>query len=270
MAILPPPPRVTSPGRVKKKIGGSIFIGILGLAMLGGMGWYAVSIFTGIVDDHDVFARGVPAAQSSVSGSERSRKLFFHEYDLTLTYTDKHGKSHSVHQSFDTAFGEVDEHARAEVRYDPKSPGVAVTSWSLDVTASRVVWGLLVAAIALVGGFLPYAAVRGGRDAFLERDAARDGREVRVRITEKSRDQYGNVTYELTAEVAPGDVVKGRATLNRKTPWTLGQGEALGVYSEQHRRVFLLESDGLPVVLDDRQLAEARARAAGVQSPEAV
>jgi hypothetical protein len=256
--VLPPPPRVTSAGRLVKKVTVAVLIGLLGLGMLGGIGYYAFYEARGLIEDRDVFARGVAAAEGRVEGKARSRRIFFHEYELTLRYTDRSGAHHSTRQAFDTAFGEVDEAQRPEIRYDPDRPDRAASSWSIDVTASRALWAALAALMALVGGFVVYAGARGVRDAVLERRAARDGREVRARLAEKSRVQYGNVTYALTAEPRPGQVVEQSAVLNKKSPWRLGDDAALAIYSEELGRLFLVEADGQPVVLDDRELAEAR------------
>jgi hypothetical protein len=225
------------------------------------MGFYAVSLLRGVAADRALFARGAPAVEGTVGGEERSQRFVLHTYDLTLTYVDQAGVKRTAHQEIETVGGTIDDQATPEIRYDPASPDRAVCSWSLDVTPSRVAWGVLAGLLALLGGFVAYAGARGLREAFLERDAARDGREVRARVTEKGRDQYGNVTFEVTAEPAPGEVLTRKVVLNRRSPWMLGEGVALGLYSDQLRRVFLVESDGQPVVLDEGQLAEARARA---------
>jgi hypothetical protein len=258
--ILPAPPRATSAGRLVKKLFASLFLAFLGVALLGGMGWYASTLVGSLQHDRDLFARGTPAADGSVEGEARTRRMVFHDYKLTLSYTDQDGKEHTSRQEFETLLGEVDQNSPAEIHYDPDHPDHAVCSWSVDVTASRATQAGLAILIALSGTVLFYGAARAGRDAFWERDAAREAQEVRAQLAELSRDQHGNVTYSVIAEVAPGHLVKDKAVLNKKTPWRLGE-DALALYSPHHERLFLVESDGAPVVLSDEELAEARARA---------
>jgi hypothetical protein len=244
-----------------KKITSAVFIGLLGLGMLGGMGYYAFTLANDILDSRAIFARGVAAQDAEVEGTSRARRVVFHEYKLTLRYTDERGVAHTAKEEFDTILGEVDKDEPVEVHYDPTRPDRAASSWAVGLTTSRALWAAIAAAMSVLGGFVIFAGGRGVRDAFFERDAARDGREVRVRLAESSRDQYGNVTLTMTAEVTPGQIVNGRVTLNRKSPWRLGGDDALGLYCEQRRRVFLVESDGQPVVLSDAELANARERA---------
>jgi hypothetical protein len=260
--ILPPAPRATSAGRLVKKLLTSLFLAFLGVLMLAGMGWYASTQIGSLQRDRDVFARGTPAIDGRVGGEVRTSRFVFHDYKLDLSYVDEAGNLHTGKQEFTTIFGEVDQNAPAEVRYDPAHPEQAACSWSVDLTVSRAAWAVLVVLIALCGGFLFYAAGRAGRDAFWERDAAREGQEVRVQIAELSQDQHGNVTYSLIAEVAPGHLVKDKVVLRHRSPWKLGE-DALGLYWPHHERLFLVEADGAPVVLSDAELAEARARAAG-------
>jgi hypothetical protein len=239
---------------------GALFVGLIGLGMFGGLGYYAFTLADDLIQDRKVFANGVVAEDAEVEGTARAQRLIFHEYKLTLHYTDKNGVAHNEKQEFDTIFGEVDDKSPVEVRYDPQHPKRAACSWSVDVTASRGLWALTAAAMSILGAFVVWLGARSMRDAFFEREAACDGREVAVRLTEKSHDQYGNVTFEMTAEIAPGRTHTDRAVLNRKSPWRLEGDKALALYSERRGRVFLVESDGSPVVLSDAELAEARAR----------
>jgi hypothetical protein len=260
--ILPPPPRATSAGRLVKKLMTAFFLGLLGLGMFGGLGYYAFTLADDLLSDRKIFANGVVAEDAEVEGTAKARRLIFHEYKLTLHYTDKNGVAHNEKQEFDTMFGEVDDKSPVEVRYDPAHPKRAACSWSVDVSMSRGIWALTAALMALLGGFVVYAGARSMRDSFFEREAARDGTEVPVALHETSRDQYGNVTLEMTAEIAPGRVHKDRVVLAKKAPWRLEGDKALGLYCERRGRVFLVESDGQPVLLSDAELAEARARGA--------
>jgi hypothetical protein len=268
MGILPPPPRAVGAGRLFKNLMTALLLTLLGLGMLGGLGYYAFTVIDGLITDHTIFDSGVVAADGDIEGTSRARRAIFHEYKLTLRYTDEAGKRHVVKEEFDTVLGEVDSNAKVVIKYDPKHPGLAASSWSVDVTASRTAWGVLAAVVALLGGFLVVAALKQGRDAFLERRAAREGSEVRVSLTEKSRDQYGNVTYSISADIGPGQPYSGRVTLNSKrTPWWLDGNVALGLYSEKLRRVFVVESDGQPVLLSAPELAAAREHAAATANP---
>jgi hypothetical protein len=259
--ILPPPPRATSAGRLVKKLMTALFLGLIGLGMFGGLGYYAFTLADDLIRDRKVFANGVVAEDAEVEGTAKASRLIFHEYNLKLHYTDRNGVVHDEKQEFHTMFGEVDDKSPVEVRYDPAHPKRAACSWSIDVTVSRGLWALTTAAIALLGAFVVWLGARSMRDAFFEKETARDGSEVPVRLTETSRDQYGNVTFEMTAEVAPGRVHTERVVLNKKSAWRLEGDKALGLYSERRGRVFIVESDGLPVVLSDAELAEARSRA---------
>jgi hypothetical protein len=259
--ILPPPPRATSVGRLVKKLMTAFFLGLLGLGMFGGLGYYAFTLADDLLGDRKVFANGVVAEEADVEGTAKASRLIFHEYKLKLHYTDRNGVVHDEKQEFSTMFGEVDDKSPVEVHYDPAHANRAACSWSVDVSVSRGLWALTSAAIAVLGAFVVWAGARSMRDSVFEREVARDGSEVPVRLEEKSHDQYGNVTFEMTAEIAPGRVHTERVVLNKKSPWRLEGDKALGLYSAQRGRVFLVESDGQPVVLSDAELAEARARA---------
>lgn len=258
--ILPEPPRSLTSRRLVKQLSRAAFLAAIAVLMGGGMGYFAVSWTRDLLDDRAIFATGTPALAGAVEGTERSRKFIFHEYDFTLTYQDQKGERHEVRQEFMTVLGSVDEKTDPEIRYDPTNPSRASTSWSVEVTVSRAVWCAFAIGIAGLGIFLLWAVFKTIRDAFLERTAAREGREIEVRLLEKSRDQYGNVHYGLTVEPTPGDTITATAVLNGASPFWLGEGVALALYSEAHRRVFLVESDGQPVALDDAALADARQR----------
>jgi hypothetical protein len=262
VSILPPSPRAVGVGRLIKKLLGALFLLSLGVGGLGGMGYYAYLETHQLLEDRALFASGTAATAADVDGTSRTRRALFHEYDLKLRYTDAAGVHHTARQQFDTVFGEVDKKTDVTIKYDPKDPSRASCSWAVDVTASRATWCVFAGLLAVLGGFLVYTAFHSARDSFLERRAARDGREVRMTLQETSRDQYGNVTYATTAEVAPGKIVKGRQVLTRKqTPWWVGGNDALGVYSDELGRAFVLEADGMPVVLTAAELAAAKQRA---------
>jgi hypothetical protein len=270
MGILPPPPRAVGAGRLLKNLMTALFLALIGLGMLGGLGYYTFTLIDDLITDRALFDSGVVAEGAAIDGTSRARRAVFHEYKLTLRYTDKAGKRHVVKQEFDTAFGEVDANAKVVIKYDPKHPDQAASSWSVDVTVSRVVWAVLVAMVALSGGALVFAALRSGRDAFLERVAAREGTEVQVTLRETSRDRHGNVTYALSAPIGSGQVHSSRVTLNTRRPaWWLAGDTALGLYSEKLRRVFVVEADGQPVLLLAPELAAARQRVASMANPAA-
>jgi hypothetical protein len=261
MGILPPPPRAVGSGRLFKNLITVLFLALIGLGMLGGLGYYSFTIVDDLITDRAIFDSGVVAANGDVEGTSRARRAIFHEYKLTLRYTDKAGKRHVVKQEFDTVLGEVDSNAKVVIKYDPKHPDQAASSWSVDVTTSRAIWAVLAAAVGLCGGVLVFAALKQGRDAFLERVAARDGTEVRVSLTEKSRDRYGNVSYSFSSEIGPAQAHNGLVTLGgKRSPWWLAGNTALGLYSEKLRRVFVVESDGQPVLLGAPELGRSGSR----------
>jgi hypothetical protein len=262
--ILPPAPRTPSNGRLVKKLATGAFLGLLGLGMTGGMGFYSFTIADDLIEDRALYASGVSAPEAEIDGTSRTRRALFHEYKLTLRYTDKKGQKHTATESFDTMFGEVDKDEKVEIHYDAAHPGRAVSSWAVDVTVSRAVWAFVAALMSALGAFLLWATGKLVRDAFLERVAVREGHEVRVRLVQKSRDQYGNTTYDMTTEIGPGQYVTSRVTVPAKrSPWWLpGTGhEALGLYSERLKRSFLVDDDGQPVALSSDELLAARQRA---------
>ena len=256
--FLPTTPRKAKSRRLVKKLITAFLLFLLGLAMLGGLGAYSVVWTQDLLHDRALFASGEKATFGGVEGTQRSRKFFFHEYDLTLTYLDAKGGRHTAKQEFISVGDSVDEKQDPEIRYDPANPDRASSSWSVDVTFGRVIWSLLAFAISLIGGFVIYAVYIAARDGFLEQTAAKEGVEIRLEVSEHSRDQHGNVTYVLRAEPNAGDVIKGQTTLNKSTPLWLGERMALGLYLPEKRRIFLVESDGQPVDLSEAELWDLR------------
>lgn len=259
--ILPHPPRKPKSGRLAKKLLTALFILLVGLGMLFGLGAYGVIWTRELLDGRALFASGARAEVLGVEGTQRSRNFLFNEYDLTLTYEDEKGAKHTTKEDFVSVFQSVDENSRVEIHYDPQNPDRAVSSWALDVEVGRWIWCVFAFLIAGVGGFVLFAVVKAFRDAFEEQRAAREGIEVRVLVNETGRDQHGNVTYKLEAEPKPGEKITGTAVLNGAAPLWIGDREALGLCLEDRRRVFLVESDGQPVDLDLEASRDARERA---------
>jgi hypothetical protein len=264
MSLLPPPPRKLKISRFLKKLASAAFNVALGLLILGGMSAYCAWTILNLYSDRALFAHGIPAAFGTVDGTKRSRKFFFNDYKLDLHYEDAHGEQHTAHQEFDTVLGSIDETREPEIRYDPANPDRAVSSWSVEVSVSRGLWSLVSLLAALIGFRMSKLAIAAFRDALLERSAAREGREMRVELKEKSRDGRGNITYTTTFEPTPGEIVTGTATLNAQTPFWIGDGVALGLYAERHRRVFIVGANGEPLALDAEALANAREHASAM------
>jgi hypothetical protein len=260
-SILPPTPRKPKSGRLVKKLLTALFILLVALGMLGGLGAYGVIWTRELLDARALFASGAKAEVLNVEGTQRSRNFLFNEYDLTLTYADEQGEKHTAKEDFVSVFQSVDDGSRVEIRYDPKNPDHAVSSWGLDVEVGRWIWCVFSFLIAGVGGFTLFAAGKAFRDAFVEQRAAREGIEVTLVVNETGRDQHGNVTYKLEVEPKHGDKVTGIAVLNGASPLWLGERAALGLLLEDRRRIFLVESDGQPVDLDLEAQKDMRERA---------
>lgn len=199
--VLPNTPRRAKAGRKTKKIAASVFLGVCGVALGGGLCYFAVQWLTELLADRQIWTDGVPAEFGEVSGEERSNRFVFHTYELTLSYVDAEGVHREASQEFNTVFGEVDTESTPEIRYLAAEPNRAASSWSVDVSMSRGLWVVLAFAIGLFGWSIVGIALVAIRNAVLEERAAIEGIETRATISSVKSDEHGNTTYVFRAEV---------------------------------------------------------------------
>lgn len=261
--FLQAPPRASSTGHVVKRLLIAILVlGGFGIGFIVACSVFAVSETRDLIDDRALMASGVVASDGSVEGTHVVRRGIFHDYKLTLRFTDKAGVKRIVKRELDTVFGEVDREVRPVVRYDAKNPTHATCSWAVDVTASRIGWVVAMIGLAILGGFMVLLSVRAVRDTFREKRAAERGREIEASLAEVGRDQYGNVTYNVTAELAPGNVWKQRAAFGRRTPLWIRPGVAVALVDPEVDHVCVVDADGAPVKLSRDELGALRQRIA--------
>ena len=108
------------------------------------------------VESH-IWTEGVPAEDVAVSGKVTTTKLLFHEYSLTVTYTDRAGKRRVGSLAFDTFCSTLDESAKQEVRYVAGDPSQFALSTAVAARAGRIssiVFLFLVGAGGMGVGFI--------------------------------------------------------------------------------------------------------------------
>jgi len=279
MPILPPRPlRLQSSFVLGCWLKALIFFAI-GAAILAGITLWQGGEARAILRDGEVWEHGEVAADSNVSGKERSQNFIVNSYDLKVDYTDQQGGTHHAKLEFTLLFRSVDQHSEAEVRYDPRDPSKFALAWAVDRSGSRwlsviFLWGILALFGALMG-WLGFLQVRNWLDA---RAAAADSDEVGAILISVSevRNQKGKPTgarnYLFRVPLGSGREVQRTVQLKgaHSPLWTDGSRRQLVVLVAKTApdRPIVVRSDLHPFAFS-RDEAEAIRRRTETATPAA-
>jgi hypothetical protein len=270
--FLPPRPLRLQPGHLKRALVQGKLVGVLSAGFFGVAALFGGQIL-GIRHEQAVFANGVPAIASSVTGytadvtsgfvartpvpGRDSGGGLWPDYVLKVEYTDAQGAGHRHDLEFFTPLGSVDQSAKILVRYDREHPEDYALSWAVAASGNRMVgvvfeimiFGLL--GVATLWG--AYNIIHHGYDACR---AAEDGEEVELQILSATDEivenrPTGNVLYRYLVPGEPETKARKESLNKKESPLILDEGNRfmLGLRSLRNGgRILLVKHDLSPFV----------------------
>lgn len=152
--FLPPRPLGIQPAFVRRSYLVAAICAPIGLALVAALLWWQLGEVGDYLRERRLLREGTKVADAEVSG-RTSGKLFIWHADLDVAYVDQAGKSHRGQQTVWYAFGDIDQKAPLEVRYDPRDPDRFAVSWTVDLGANRMLSVALFLAIFGLCASLP-------------------------------------------------------------------------------------------------------------------
>lgn len=152
--FLPPRPLRIQPEFVRRSYLVAAICTPIGLALVAALLWWQGGEVSDYLRERRLLREGTKVADAEVSG-RTSGKLFIWHADLDVAYVDQAGKSHRGQQTVWYAFGDIDQKAPLEVRYDPRDPERFAVSWTVELGANRMLSVALFLAIFGLCASLP-------------------------------------------------------------------------------------------------------------------
>lgn len=152
--FLPPRPLRIQPEFVRRSYLVAAICAPIGLALVAALLWWQGVEVRDYLRERKLLREGTKVADAEVSG-RTSGKLFIWHADLDVAYADQAGKSHRGQQTVWYAFGDIDQKAPLEVRYDPRDPDRFAVSWTVDLGVNRMISVALFLAIFGLCASLP-------------------------------------------------------------------------------------------------------------------
>lgn len=244
-AVLPPRPLTISASFVSRIWFNAIGVGMLGLAVIAITLGVAGGTAADILRQRKIAKRGVAAPYTSISGKVKTTNIVYHEHDLTVTFQEEGGATHTEKMSFSTLFLSADKNLQPQVWYDPVNPKRFALNLATERAGSR--WLLLLFAVGIFGGTgvgILYGARSFVRRLANTRTIAARSEEIRVDIVgvEEIRNQKGAPTgrkrWHWKGQTAAGRAISG------STDFDKGHGPLYGDAAE--RTMVALYSSELP------------------------
>lgn len=180
--FLPPRPLRIQPEFVRRSYLVAAICTPIGLALVAALLWWQGGEVRDYLRERRLLREGTQVADAEVSG-RTSGKLFIWHADLDVAYVDQAGKSHRGQQTVWYAFGDIDQKAPLEVRYDPRDPERFAVSWTVELGANRMLSVALFLAIFGLCASLPLLVAWGKlRTLRLLRQSATSSDEVLLEL----------------------------------------------------------------------------------------